>query len=772
MLTLGVDLGTTWTAAACTTATPSRRSSSAPPVRRCRASSRSPTASPSPATPRYASAATPRQPSPVSSNAASATRPRSSSPARPYGPETLTGHLLAHVVATAPAPVTARRSHARPSGDVGRVQARPAARGRPGRRASATSPSSPNRSPPPATTPGSAGSPPATPSPCTTSVAERSTPPSSGSVPTAPSCSGRAEGLDRLGGVDLDQAVLAHVDAALDGALRAMDRDNPDVRRAALELRAECVAAKEALSADTETTIAVRFPSLNTDVRITRPEFEAAVRPRVADTLSALDRAIASASLSVGDLAGVVLVGGSSRIPMVAEQVAAHTGPAQPRRCRPQALRRLRCGGARPSSAHQPPRGASRRHHGATPCQTALVPRPLHRPLSPSRAAAPQRTPPPRRGRVPPPRPVPAVRRSRRSARPRRSAARRPRNAPKEQSGLSTAGKVAAGVAAAGAATAAGVLWHDDVTDALGITGDDETPPPTTPLPRRRRRRRGGRLDGRLRCRRPVRWRRWRWWRRWRRRSAVVAAAVAVAAAPSLRPGRGCAPEPDMRAAERAAVRRHADRLPSSSPLASSSRSAWSTGSRPRVPIPKRQLRCATASRGCSSGSGPIPARAPLTRSPSCATSSRCASTTSPRTSSSARSTRRRTRAADAGSRLASADAAAGRPGRRRTAAREATTPRRTAETAPSRRRRSSASRAGAGETPADRRRPSGDDRRRRRGRRTDDAAGRDDPVGRDGRWRDAGRRRRRPRRPPRGRPARPAHRLLAMPPSRRDARS
>ena len=98
--------------------------------------------------------------------------------------------------------------------------------------------------------------------------------------PDGPELLGRAEGLDRLGGVDLDQAILAHVDAALDGALRAMDRDNPDVRRAALELRAECVAAKEALSADTETTIAVRFPSLNTDVRMTRPEFEAAVRPR------------------------------------------------------------------------------------------------------------------------------------------------------------------------------------------------------------------------------------------------------------------------------------------------------------------------------------------------------------------------------------------------------------------------------------------------------------------------------------------------------------
>jgi actin-like ATPase involved in cell morphogenesis len=285
-----------------------------------------------------------------------------------------------------------------------------------------------------------------------------------------PELLGRAEGLDRLGGVDLDQAVLAHVDAALDGALRAMDRDNPDVRRAALELRAECVAAKEALSADTETTIAVRFPSLNTDVRITRPEFEAAVRPRVADTLAALDRVIAAASLSVGDLAGVVLVGGSSRIPMVAEQVAAHTG--RPNLVDADPKLSVAFGAAEPDL--RPPT-SSRAAPAVVTTEPAMPdsPRPTPPPPPAQGGGAPAETASAARpgapgtagaggAKQPPQRTAPSERRTAAS------------NAQKEQSGLSTAGKVAAGVAAAGAATAAGLLWGDQVTDALGITGEDE----------------------------------------------------------------------------------------------------------------------------------------------------------------------------------------------------------------------------------------------------------------------------------------------------------
>lgn len=137
---------------------------------------------------------------------------------------------------------------------------------------------------------------------------------------------GRPEGLERLGGVDIDQVVLAHVDACLDGALSRADTSDLEVRRAIVALRVACTGAKEALSADTEVTIPVRLPSLVTEARMTRAELEAAIAPRIDDTLAALDRVVAAAGVDMGDISGVLMVGGSSRIPMVAERVGEHTG--------------------------------------------------------------------------------------------------------------------------------------------------------------------------------------------------------------------------------------------------------------------------------------------------------------------------------------------------------------------------------------------------------------------------------------------------------------
>ncbi len=137
---------------------------------------------------------------------------------------------------------------------------------------------------------------------------------------------GAPQGLERLGGLDLDEAVLAHVNTSVDGRLAAIDPDDADFRRAFAQLRLDCTRAKETLSVDSETSVQVSLPDLVTEVRITREEFEAAVRPRLADTLGAFDRAVASAGLTAGDLAGVLLVGGSSRIPLVAELVTQHTG--------------------------------------------------------------------------------------------------------------------------------------------------------------------------------------------------------------------------------------------------------------------------------------------------------------------------------------------------------------------------------------------------------------------------------------------------------------
>ncbi|CAN0423301.1 unnamed protein product, partial [Phaeothamnion confervicola] len=137
---------------------------------------------------------------------------------------------------------------------------------------------------------------------------------------------GTPSGIERLGGIDLDQVVFSHVLVSLGGALDALDRTDPDVRRALTQLRVACTSAKEQLSADLDATIEVVAPGLSTQVRVTRDELESALRPRLAETTAALDRAIASAGITAGDLAGVVLVGGSSRIPLVAEVVEGHTG--------------------------------------------------------------------------------------------------------------------------------------------------------------------------------------------------------------------------------------------------------------------------------------------------------------------------------------------------------------------------------------------------------------------------------------------------------------
>ncbi len=137
---------------------------------------------------------------------------------------------------------------------------------------------------------------------------------------------GTPEGVERLGGIDFDQAILAHVDQALDGQVYALDSSDPESRSALMQLRSECQSAKEHLSQDTDVDIPVSLPNVRTSVRLTRAEFESMVRPRLADSLSVLDRVVASADATWSDISVVLLVGGSSNIPAVGQLVAEHTG--------------------------------------------------------------------------------------------------------------------------------------------------------------------------------------------------------------------------------------------------------------------------------------------------------------------------------------------------------------------------------------------------------------------------------------------------------------
>jgi molecular chaperone DnaK len=137
---------------------------------------------------------------------------------------------------------------------------------------------------------------------------------------------GTPQGIERLGGIDIDASVMAHVSSVLGGRLDGLDRRDPAVQAGLARLHAECVLAKEALSSDSDTTIVVTLPGVQQDVRLTRVELEGMIRPVLKETTLALRRSIDSVPASVGTVGSVLLVGGSSRIPLVADMVAAEVG--------------------------------------------------------------------------------------------------------------------------------------------------------------------------------------------------------------------------------------------------------------------------------------------------------------------------------------------------------------------------------------------------------------------------------------------------------------
>ncbi|MCW2716966.1 Hsp70 family protein [Pseudonocardia sp.] len=137
---------------------------------------------------------------------------------------------------------------------------------------------------------------------------------------------GRPEGLERLGGVDFDEVVFEHVREGMPAAFEDLDDTDPAVLSAVARLRRDCTEAKEALSADTDVSIPVMMPAARGSVRLHRSEFESMIRPQVEETVAALRTAVRSAGLEPEQLTTVLLVGGSSRIPLVAQLVSEQLG--------------------------------------------------------------------------------------------------------------------------------------------------------------------------------------------------------------------------------------------------------------------------------------------------------------------------------------------------------------------------------------------------------------------------------------------------------------
>jgi hypothetical protein len=145
-------------------------------------------------------------------------------------------------------------------------------------------------------------------------------------IPGGTEVLGDPQRMEKLGGVDFDEAILSYIDYATDGAVSELDIRDSQSYPALARLRQNCILAKEALSVDAETVFPVFLPSRHLEVRLTRSQFENMVKTHIESTIDALFRALGSAGVKPTDLSAVLLVGGSSRIPLVAKMLSAELG--------------------------------------------------------------------------------------------------------------------------------------------------------------------------------------------------------------------------------------------------------------------------------------------------------------------------------------------------------------------------------------------------------------------------------------------------------------
>lgn len=126
-----------------------------------------------------------------------------------------------------------------------------------------------------------------------------------------------------FGGAQFDHAIMQYVLDTVSGSQSfEFDPFDPDTVGALVELRARCGQAKEQLSYDTSTSLTVDLPGLHTEVRLVRSEIEELVRASLLASVGVVRDAVNAAGLEVTDIDQVVLVGGSSAIPLVAELIS------------------------------------------------------------------------------------------------------------------------------------------------------------------------------------------------------------------------------------------------------------------------------------------------------------------------------------------------------------------------------------------------------------------------------------------------------------------
>ena len=136
-------------------------------------------------------------------------------------------------------------------------------------------------------------------------------------------------GNNHLGGDDFDNRL---VDYVLEEIKKSEDIDLSDDKMAMQRIKEASEKAKKDLSGMTSTQISLPFIAqvdgtpVNFEMDITRSKFESLISDLVDSTLEPVRKALKDAGLTKNDIDKVILVGGSTRIPMVQELVKKETG--------------------------------------------------------------------------------------------------------------------------------------------------------------------------------------------------------------------------------------------------------------------------------------------------------------------------------------------------------------------------------------------------------------------------------------------------------------
>ena len=128
-------------------------------------------------------------------------------------------------------------------------------------------------------------------------------------------------GNNRLGGKDFDEILMKFIAGEHNKSIMSDPRAEMKLKQAATNCK---VTLSDVLSA--EARLPLILGDLSIDRTVSRTKFEELIRPLISSTGEQIDTALSDAGLNVSDLQKILLVGGTTRVPLVRRYVAEKLG--------------------------------------------------------------------------------------------------------------------------------------------------------------------------------------------------------------------------------------------------------------------------------------------------------------------------------------------------------------------------------------------------------------------------------------------------------------